>query len=883
MCPSHGRPIMPRRRIAKSCALGVLALGAAASRPANALPPRYDHVVVVVLENINSNEIIGSASAPYLNALATEGGYLTNAYSLLHTSAPEYGELFAGSDNGIVDGAISPNIPYTTPNLGAELRQNGYSFAGYFQSMPSVGYTGLTSGQYSRGHNPVVNWQNDAAGADPNQLPSSTNLPFTNFPTTAAGFANLPTVSLVVPDNDHNMHNGSTLAQRLSNGDNFLKTSVDAYYQWAKTHNSLLIVTADEDDRGVSGNYNNIPAIFAGANVNRGSVASPSYTLHNLLRTVEDMYALPHAANAGDVRPIAGVFAGDAPVNLKTFQNGANGYTGAHDTLIRADNPAASFGATTPLVVNVNNGTQPLQSLVRFDNLIGAGTTQIPADATVLSAKLKLWTTTTTLQNVKLHRMLASWNESSTWNSFGSGIAANDVEAVSTPDFSFAPKVANEGFYFDVSDSVQAWLDGAANNGWALLPTSSDDYQFNSSEFATIAQRPQLEVAYALYPRFIGPAGSWNTPANWANGTPNGAAAVARFLTRGAATGVTLDGDKTVGSLIFDGPGAYTLNPGVGGKLTLANYGNIASITLKSGQHAVNVPLNLVDPTSIDVASGGQLNLLAGATLAAGRTLTKTGAGTLDVSGADLVLNDGASIDVTRGEARVASIAGSGTADIRAGATLTLTGGPTVASRLTALTLAGVADGWNGKLDIGTSGLILEYSGASPLPTVANQIKAAQAAGWTGNGIGSSAAAATPDSAVVVFESAALLKLSPGQTGTFMNQSVDATALLIRYVLRGDADLDGTVGFHDLVCLAQNYDTAPGMTPDAWMRGDFDGDGLINFTDLTLLARNYGDAIPSSPASLVGFVTAPEPCGLAVISLLLTLTRRRGASHRSII
>src|SRR5205085_3449844 len=140
---------------------------------------------------------------------------------------------------------------------------------------------------------------------------------------------------------------------------------------------------------------------------------------------------------------------------------GANGYTGGHDTLIRADNPAASFGATTPLIVNLNNATQPLQSLIRFDNLIGAGTTQIPADATVLSAKLKLWTTTATLQTIKLHRVLAPWSESSTWNSLGGGIATNDVEAVAAPDFSFAPKVTNEGFYFDVSNSVQAWLDGA--------------------------------------------------------------------------------------------------------------------------------------------------------------------------------------------------------------------------------------------------------------------------------------------------------------------------------------------------------------------------------------------------------------------------------------
>src|SRR5205085_1257766 len=170
-------------------------------------------------------------------------------------------------------------------------------------------------------------------------------------------------------------------------------------------------------------------------------------------------------------------------------------------------------------------------------------------------------------------------------------------------------------------------------------------------------------------------------------------------------------------------------------------------------------------------------------------------------------------------------------------------------------------------------------SGASPLPTIANQINAAQIAGWTGNGICSSDAAANPDSALVAIEASTLLKLSAGQTGTFMGQSVDSTSLLVRYTLRGDADLNGTVDFQDLVCLAQNYGTAPGTAPDAWMRGDFDGDGLINFNDLTLLAQNYGDATPASMASLIDFVTAPEPCGLAVLSLLLVLTRRRRASH----
>lgn len=866
----------------KSSTFAAAALFAAASAAvAQTLPPRYDHVVVVVLENINGNEIIGNTTgAPYLANLAAQGAYISTDVGFIHTSAPNYGELFAGADNGITDNAIPPSI-FTTPNLRAELRQKGYTFNGYAQSMPSVGYTGLASGAYVRGHNPWVNWQNDSPSATANQLPSSVNLPFTYFPTNAAGFSQLPTVSFVTPDNDHNMHNGSTLAQRLSNGDNFIKNSLDGYVQWAKANNSLLIVTADEDDRDAgSGNYNQIPAIFAGANITPGAVVAQPYTLHDTLRTIEDMYALPHAANAATARPIAGLFAGDPAVNLKTFQNGANSYSGAHDTQIRADAPTTTYGTTTPLIANLDSsaasGNQPVQTLIRFDNISGGGGDQIPGDATVLSAKLKLWTTNTG-SSVSLHKMLVPWSETSTWTSLGNGIVANDVQAASAADFSYAPKTANEPFYFDVSDSVQSWLDGQANNGWVLLSSGADDYQFNASEAATLAVRPELEVSYALYPRFVAQGGSWNTASNWANGTPSGAAAVARFINSTKPTIVTLDGDKTIGSMIFDSAAPYTLNPGTGGTLTLANYGNIASITLKQGQHRLAVPINLSDPTTIDIAAGGQLDATAGMTLAGGKMLTKTGAGVFN-SAAPIHLIGGAGVQVAGGEFRAAAIDGEGQLNVQAGASARLTGGVGTVSRLAGLTLDPAA-----KLDIGSSALILDYSDASPLPATLAQIKSARAGNWTGNGIGSSAAAGNAKTAIGIGEAADAYHLSAGQTASFLGQQVDATTVLIRYTLTGDANLDGTVDFADLVQIAQHY----GQTDGTWTTGDFNYDGTVNFADLVALAQNYGAGLPAAAALPAGFendlsaafakTTVPEPSVLALVifPLIARIRRRR--------
>jgi acid phosphatase len=839
------------------------------AQPARALPPRYDHVVLVMLENINADETIGSAYTPYLNTLASQGAVLTDDYAFIHTSAPNYGEIFAGADNGIRDGVLPP-APFTTPNLAAELRHNGYSFAGYAQSMPSIGYTGLVSGAYTRGHNPWVNWQNDAAGATPNQLPSAINLPFTFFPTTAAGFDQLPTVSFVTPDNDNNMHNGATLAQRLTNGDTFIKNNLSAYYDWAKTHNSLLIITADEDDRSLpAGNYNQVPAIFAGANVRPGATVSSSYTLHNTLRTIEDMYALPHAAAANYSRPVTGIFTGDPAVNIATFQNGASAYTAARDTQIRADNPTTAYASTTPLTVVATS----TQSLIRFDDLIGATTGQIPADATLLSAKLKLWSipsTGNTTYPIEIHRMLKDWTTSATWSSIGNGVHPDDVTAAATPDFVYAPKTSNEPFFFDVSDSVQKWLDGAPNYGWALLPTGADDYTFHSSESATVAQRPSLEVSYALYPRFTATAGSWNTAGNWAHGLPNAPAAVARFLPRAAATPITLDGPKSVGSLLFDSPGAYTITPGTGGTLTLENYGNLATITVKQGTHTLAVPLHIVDPTQADVAANSRLNVDADITVHAGATFAKRGPGLLAASG-DVQLLPGASAAALEGETRARTISGSGALTVAPGATVTLTADASAGSHLTALTLGGAPDAWTGKLDIGNTGFVLDYTGDSPKLILANQIKSARAAGWSGNGITSATAAANPSRAIGMAEASTLLGLSPDATTTFLSQPADATSLLVRLTLLGDATLDGAVDFNDLVHLAQNYNTQPG--PGAWLQGDFNYDGNVDFNDLTALAQNYNSALPAASAFAPDFQSAwaqaqsqvPEPTALLLI------------------
>jgi len=254
--------------------------------------PKPDHIVIVIDENHSYSQIIGSDSAPYINSLVSDSfsANFINSYGITYSSQPNYLDLFSGSNQGVIHDDHPGNEPFTTPNLGRQLIDAGRSFVSYSESLPVVGYNGDTAGAYARKHNPAANWM----GSGTNQIPPATNQPFTAFP---ADYTKLPTVSFVIPDLDNDMHDGT-----ISMGDSWLKNNLDKYIQWAKTHNSLFILTFDEDDKK---NNNHIVTIFCGSMV-KGGQYSVRINHYNVLRTIENMYGLPYAGNAANAATITG-------------------------------------------------------------------------------------------------------------------------------------------------------------------------------------------------------------------------------------------------------------------------------------------------------------------------------------------------------------------------------------------------------------------------------------------------------------------------------------------------------------------------------------------------------------------------------------------------
>ncbi|MBX7046792.1 MAG: T9SS type A sorting domain-containing protein [Ignavibacteria bacterium] len=255
-----------------------------------AVIPRPAHIVICIMENRGYNQIIGSAQAPYINSLANDskGALFTNSHGLTHPSQPNYLMLYSGSNQGVIDDATPSNFPFLTPNLGAFLINAGFKFTGYCEDLPSVGYNGTVQGSYYRKHNPWCNWQTAPA----NGYPITVNQPFTAYP---SNFDSLPAVSFVVPNIINDMHDGT-----IPQGDAWIQNNLGPYVTWCKTHNSLFILTWDEDNGTTP---NQIPTIFVGEKVLHAQYNQ--YVSHySILKTIEDMYGLPYAGHSDTAHSI---------------------------------------------------------------------------------------------------------------------------------------------------------------------------------------------------------------------------------------------------------------------------------------------------------------------------------------------------------------------------------------------------------------------------------------------------------------------------------------------------------------------------------------------------------------------------------------------------
>jgi acid phosphatase len=231
------------RSLALACC--VLVLAGCVGQAANTPPPpgqqsvRFGHVFIVVEENANYADVVGSPSMPYLNGLATQYGLAANYFANGHPSIPNYFELTTGQTLTLIDALTPHSFPVSEDNVIRELIAAGKTWKSYAEDLPAVGYTGGDSGNYVVRHNPLA-YMTDVQD-DPAQTKNL--VPFSQF---AADLptANLPDYSFIVPNLCNDAHNCP-----LATADNWLKTNLDPVIRSAVFQkDGLLVIVFDEAD-----------------------------------------------------------------------------------------------------------------------------------------------------------------------------------------------------------------------------------------------------------------------------------------------------------------------------------------------------------------------------------------------------------------------------------------------------------------------------------------------------------------------------------------------------------------------------------------------------------------------------------------------------------
>jgi hypothetical protein len=256
-----------------------------------------------------------------------------------------------GTPTGIGNNLIPAGMrPFTTPNLGAALIAAGKTYASFSESLPHPHYDAPNDPSpiadlYRRKHNPTIDWIDFGGRTVPADkrrfvLPVETNLGFTasadpvdgkrsrGFAVDAQGkpigFDRLPTVSIVVPNEQHDLHSAGKPP-----GNAWLEANIKPYAEWARAHDSLLIVTFDEDgttDRSHGEPYltgmHPIVTLFYGP---PGKVVPGTYDERidhlNVLATVLDRYGLLDAFKRDFLHAHEGAEAARQAANLRPIRD----------------------------------------------------------------------------------------------------------------------------------------------------------------------------------------------------------------------------------------------------------------------------------------------------------------------------------------------------------------------------------------------------------------------------------------------------------------------------------------------------------------------------------------------------------------------------------
>ncbi len=308
------------------------------------------HVMVIILENTDYSQMVGSPAMPELNQLAHEYAFFTRAYGWHYPSLPNYLELLAGSDMGVTsDCDITQKgcSDFHHEKIVNQLESAGLSWHAYYQGLPYGCYQGDGSGNYPYWHNSFRY--------------------FSDFKTQCkhiSGFGpllsdlsakNPPDFNWVVPDLVNSGGDNGT----MNSGDSWLAGKVPQIMAtpWYREGGQIVIMfDTGYNDSGGNGQASGgqIPIVAISAHDRgMGTIATPVNTA-GVLRSIEHAYGFKYLGNAADR---ANGSLGDALVPGRPVSRGPGGSRQIlHGALVGS-------GSRRPQVIP---GTLALQGVYRF-------------------------------------------------------------------------------------------------------------------------------------------------------------------------------------------------------------------------------------------------------------------------------------------------------------------------------------------------------------------------------------------------------------------------------------------------------------------------------------------------------------------------------------
>lgn len=251
--------------------------------------PVFDHIITIMFENQNYQEVIGNSKMPAFNRIAAENVLLTHYYAVAHPSLPNYIALIGGDTFGITSDCTTCFINQTSlPDL---IEASGRTWKTYQEDLPSPCFVG-NSGNYVQKHNPFIYF--DAIRTHPERC----NQSVVSLKTLDADLASkqLPNFAFIMPNMCNSAHDCS-----LDVADRWLEQMLNTLQSSPALGQNYLIYVAFEEGSTDNASCCGLPesaggrvaAVLISPQAKSGFQEDTPFSHYGFLKTVLISWKLP--------------------------------------------------------------------------------------------------------------------------------------------------------------------------------------------------------------------------------------------------------------------------------------------------------------------------------------------------------------------------------------------------------------------------------------------------------------------------------------------------------------------------------------------------------------------------------------------------------------